>query len=195
MYTLADPEISVATTKVYSCRIVCADILVLEFARVQTILDMDSMEYELSEFISVPEKIQKVLYDKERLQWFAAKFANAKEMFFISHGIDYAIRLEGTLKMKEIIYVHSEAYATGDLKHGTISLIEDGTLVISVLPQSDLYEKNISNMVWCKNRGTYLMDVTEYVKYDVEDQVNFTAYVPREDEYFAGSLALISLQL
>lgn len=196
MYTLAGPEISVATTKAYSCQLICGFILSLEFSRVREELnDVEEFQYYLDELFSIPEKIGKVLEDKERIQWFAAKFANTHDIFFIGCGIDYAVCLEGSLKMKEISYIHSEAYAAGELKHGTISLIEDGTLVIGVLTQNDLYEKTISNMVECKSRGAYLMGITGYGKYDVEDHVNFAVYVPKVDEHFIGSLAIIPLQL
>lgn len=196
MYTLAGPEISVATTKAYSCQLICGFLLSLEFGRVRCELpEHDKYEYYIDELLSIPSKIEKILEDKERIQWFAAKFANSHDIFFIGRGIDYAVCLEGSLKMKEISYIHSEAYAAGELKHGTISLIEDGTLVIGVLTQSDLYEKTISNMVECKSRGAYLMGITEYGKYDVEDQVNFAVYVPKVDEHFIGSLAIIPLQL
>ena len=136
-----------------------------------------------------------MLEDKERIQWFAAKYANAHDVFFVGRGIDYAVCLEGSLKLKEISYIHSEAYAAGELKHGTISLIEQGTLVIGVLTQSELYEKTISNMLECKSRGAYLMGLTTYGKYEIEDQVNFTVYVPKVDEHFVESLAVIPLQL
>ncbi len=198
MYTLAGPEISVATTKAYSCQLVCGYLLALEFGRVRNELpeeDKDKYEFYLSEIQTLPEKMEKCLEDKERLQWFAAKFANVQDIFFIGRGIDYAVSLEGSLKMKEISYIHSEAYAAGELKHGTISLIEKGTLVIGVLTQSDVYEKTMSNMVECKSRGAYLMGLTNFGKYEVEDQVDFTVYVPKIDEHFAGSLAIIPLQL
>lgn len=133
--------------------------------------------------------------DKERIQWFAAKFANAHDVFFVGRGIDYAVSLEGSLKMKEISYIHSEAYAAGELKHGTISLIEDGTLVIGVLTQSELFEKTVSNMVECKSRGAYLMGLTSYGNYSLEDTANFTVYIPKTDVHFAASLAVIPLQL
>ncbi len=196
MYTLAGPEISVATTKAYSCQLVCGYLLTLKLAEARgTIEDPAKMAYYIDEIKSLPEKIEKILDEKERLQWFAAKFSNAHDIFFIGRGIDYAISLEGSLKMKEISYIHSEAYAAGELKHGTISLIEPETLVIGVLTQSDLMEKTISNMVECKSRGAYLMGVTTYGQYNVEDQVNFTVYIPKVDEHFVGSLAIIPLQL
>lgn len=141
------------------------------------------------------EKVLKILEDKERIQWFAAKYANAHNMFFVGRGIDYAICLEGGLKLKEISHIHPEAYTAGELKHGTISLIEQGTLVIGVLTQGELYEKTISNMLECKSRGAYLMGLTTYGKYETEDQVNFTVYVPKVDEHFIGSFAVIPLQL
>lgn len=131
----------------------------------------------------------------QEIQWFASKYANAHDVFFVGRGIDYAVCLEGSLKLKEISYIHSEAYAAGELKHGTISLIEQGTLVIGVLTQSELYEKTISNMLECKSRGAYLMGLTTYGKYEIEDQVNFTVYVPKVDEHFVGSLAVVPLQL
>ena len=195
MYTLAGPEISVATTKAYSCQLICSYVLAVAFGQVRGTLDEAQTQAYLSELFSIPEKIQAALSDKERIQWFASKYANAKDIFFIGRGIDYAICLEGSLKMKEISYIHSEAYAAGELKHGTISLIEDGTLVIGVLTQSDLYEKTLSNMMECKSRGAYLMGLTTYGKYDVEDNVNFAVYVPRVDEHFIGVIAIVPLQL
>ena len=169
-YTLAGPEIAVATTKAYSTQLI---------AELQTI----------------PDKIEKLLEDKERIQWFAAKQVNAQNMFFIGRGIDYAVSLEGSLKMKEISYIYSEAYAAGELKHGTISLIEPGTLVIGVLIQQDLYEKTVSNMVECKSRGAYLMALTTYGNYSIEDCAEFVIYIPKTDPLFAASLAVIPLQL
>ncbi len=193
LYTLAGPEISVATTKAYSCQLVVMFMIALKFAKIRGCLD-DYEEY-ITELLSIPDKMTKVLDDKERIQWFASKYSNARDIFFIGRGIDYAVCLEGSLKMKEISYIHSEAYAAGEMKHGTISLIEDGTLVIGALTQTDLYEKTLSNMMECKSRGAYLMGLTSYGKYDVEDSVNFAVYVPKVDEHFIGSLAIIPLQL
>lgn len=195
MYTLAGPEISVATTKAYSCQLICSYLLAVEFGRVRGTVGEEDYKKYLEELLSIPAKMEATLTDKERIQWFAAKYANAKDIFFIGRGIDYAICLEGSLKMKEISYIHSEAYAAGELKHGTISLIEDGTLVIGVLTQNDLYEKTLSNMMECKSRGAYLMGLTAYGKYDVEDNVNFAVYVPRVDEHFIGVIAIVPLQL
>ena len=194
-YTLAGPEISVATTKAYSAQLVAMYCLAVQFARVRNTITEEQYGNYITELLTIPDKIQKILQDKERLQWFAAKYANAHDVFFVGRGIDYAISLEGSLKLKEISYIHSEAYAAGELKHGTISLIEPGTLVIGVLTQSDLYEKTISNMLECKIRGSYLMGLTTYGKYEIEDQVNFAVYVPKIDEHFVGSLAVVPLQL
>lgn len=194
-YTLAGPEISVATTKAYSAQLSAMYCLAVQFAKVRDKITENQYQYYIEELLTIPDKIQKILEDKERIQWFAAKYANAHDVFFVGRGIDYAISLEGSLKLKEISYIHSEAYAAGELKHGTISLIEPGTLLIGVMTQNQLYEKTISNMLECKSRGAYLMGLTTYGHYEVEDQVDFAVYVPKVDEHFAGSLAVIPLQL
>lgn len=194
-YTLAGPEIAVATTKAYSTQLVASYLLAIQFAYVRGELDIDKYRELIMELQTIPDKISRVLEDKERIQWFASKFSNAKDVFFIGRGIDYAICLEGSLKMKEISYIHSEAYAAGELKHGTISLIEDGTLVIGVMTQSELYEKTVSNLVEVKSRGAYLMGLAPYGKYEIEDTADFVTYVPRTDEHFTPSLAVIPLQL
>ena len=194
-YTLAGPEISVATTKAYSAQLIANYTLALQFAKVRETIDDKRYQELIAELQTIPDKIEKILDDKERIQWFAAKQAAAKDIFFVGRGIDYAICMEGSLKLKEISYIHSEAYAAGELKHGTISLIEDGTVVIGVLTQNDLFEKTISNMVECKSRGAYLMGVTTYGNYSIEDQAEFTTYIPKVDEHFAASLAVIPLQL
>ncbi len=194
-YTLAGPEIAVATTKAYSTQLIACYALAVAFAGVRGTIDSARYTALIEELMTLPDKIEKILEDKERLQWFASKFAAASDVFFIGRGIDYAISLEGSLKMKEISYIHSEAYAAGELKHGTISLIEDGTLVIGVLTQQDLYEKTVSNMVECKSRGAYLMALTTYGNYAIEDTADFVTYIPDTDPYFTASLAVIPLQL
>ncbi len=194
-YTMAGPEIAVATTKAYSAQLIAGYMLSIEFARVRgQITDEQYTDY-IAELETIPDKINKILEDKERIQWFAAKQANAQDIFFVGRGIDYAICLEGSLKLKEISYIHSEAYAAGELKHGTISLIEDGILVIGSLTQPELYEKTISNMVECKSRGASLMALTTVGNYSIEDTAEFTVYVPKTDEHFAASLAVVPLQL
>ena len=194
-YTLAGPEISVATTKAYSTQLIASYALAIQFAKVKGTISEEQYAAYIKELETLPDKIQRIIDDKERIQWFASKQANAKDVFFIGRGIDYAICLEGSLKMKEISYIHSEAYAAGELKHGTISLIEDGTLVIGVLTQPALYEKTVSNMVECKSRGAYLMGLTTFGNYNIEDTADFTVYMTKTDPHFATSLAVIPLQL
>ena len=194
-YTLAGPEISVATTKAYSTQLIAGYLLAMQLSKVRGEITDERFAELLTEIQTIPDKVSKILEDKERLQWFAAKFANIRDAFFIGRGIDYAVRLEGSLKMKEISYIHSEAYAAGELKHGPISLIENGTLVISVLTQQNLFEKTVSNMVECKSRGAYIMGLTTYGNYSVEDNADFTAYIPKTDPLFAASLAVVPLQL
>lgn len=195
MYTLAGPEISVATTKAYSTQLMAIYLLAVQSAYVKEEITEEQYRAFIQELETVPDKIQKILDDKERIQWFANKHANNKDIFFIGRGIDYAISMEGSLKLKEISYIHSEAYAAGELKHGTISLIEDGTLVIGVMTQEALFEKTLSNMVEVKSRGAYLMGVTSYGNYSIEDTAGFTVYVPKICNYFATSLAVVPLQL
>lgn len=195
LYTLAGPEIAVATTKAYSAQLIAGYLLAMQFAYIKNEITEEYYGQLIKELYTIPQKIEKILEDKERIQWFVAKQANAQDVFFIGRGIDYAVCLEGSLKMKEISYVHSEAYAAGELKHGTISLIEDGTLVIGALTQNELYEKTVSNMVECKSRGAYLMGLTSYGHYEIEDTADFTVYIPKTDEHFAASLAVVPLQL
>lgn len=194
-YTLAGPEIAVATTKAYSTQLMATYILALQFAKVRGEISDETYKNMIAELQTIPDKIAKILEDKERIQWFASKQANAHDVFFVGRGIDYAICMEGSLKMKEISYIHSEAYAAGELKHGTISLIEDDILVVGVLTQPDLYEKTISNMVECRSRGAYLMGLTTFGQYNIEDSTDFAVYIPKIDPHFATSLAVIPLQL
>lgn len=194
-YTLAGPEISVATTKAYSCQLVAAYLLALQFSKARGEITEERFRQLTDEINTIPEKIERILEDKERLQWFASKVVNIKDAFFIGRGIDYAIGMEGSLKLKEISYIHSEAYAAGELKHGPISLIEDGTIVFCVVTQSALYEKTISNMVEVKSRGAKLFGLTTYGNYAMEDVADFTVYIPRIENLFAGSLSVIPLQL
>ncbi|MBO4279973.1 MAG: SIS domain-containing protein, partial [Spirochaetales bacterium] len=191
----AGPEISVATTKAYSCQLVALYLFSVGLAFARGKIDADGRKALLDELSTLPGKVEKILDQQERLQWFASKLINARDIFFIGRGLDYSICLEGSLKMKEISYIHSEAYAAGELKHGTISLIEDGRLVIGVLTQPELYEKTLSNMVEVKSRGAYLMAVTNYGNYNLEDNADFVVYIPVTSRYFTASLAIIPLQL
>lgn len=195
IYTLAGPEISVATTKAYSAQLIVCYLLALKLARVRRTIEDDRYREMTEELLSLPDKIERILSDRERIQWFASKHAHDSDMFFIGRGVDYSVSMEGSLKMKEISYIHSESYPAGELKHGTISLIEDGTLVVGVLTQSALIEKTLSNLVECRSRGAYIMGLTSYGNYSVEDTANFTVYIPKTDEHFAASLAVVPLQL
>ena len=195
MYTYAGPEISVATTKAYSAQLVALYLLAVKLAGIRGTIDNTRTTELMNALQELPDKIQRILEDKERIQWFASKYAAAKDIFFIGRGIDYATSLEGSLKMKEISYIHSESYAAGELKHGTISLIEDGTLLIGVLTQPALFEKTLSNMMEAKSRGAYLFGLTTYGNYCIEDTADFSVYVPKTEKYFTTSLAIIPLQL
>lgn len=194
-YTYAGPEISVATTKAYSTQLIVVYLMAVQGAFAKDIINAGHKEELMGEIESLPEKIEHILNDKDRIQWFASKYANAKDVFFIGRGIDYAISMEGSLKMKEISYIHSEAYAAGELKHGTISLIEDGILVVGVATQEKLFEKTISNLAEVRSRGAYLMGLTTNGNYSIEDNADFAVYVPRTEQYFTTSLAIIPLQL
>ena len=195
LYTLAGPEIAVATTKAYSAQLAAMFCFAVQLAQVKGKISREEGQVMARELLQLPDKMERTLEDKGRIQWFAAKYANARDMFFIGRGVDYAVSLEGSLKMKEISYIHSEAYAAGELKHGTISLVEDKTLVIGLLTQTQLMEKTISNMTECRARGAYLCGITSYGNYNVEDAADFTIYVPKTDSHFVGSLAVIPLQL
>ncbi|MCR5427556.1 MAG: glutamine--fructose-6-phosphate transaminase (isomerizing) [Lachnospiraceae bacterium] len=195
IYTLAGPEIAVATTKAYSAQLIVTYLIAMQAALVRNTITEEKYGMLIGELFTIPAKISKILEDKDRIQWFAAKYAYARDVFFIGRGLDYAICLEGSLKMKEISYIHSEAYAAGELKHGTISLIEDGTLVVGVLTQGRIIEKTVSNMVEVKSRGAYLMGLTSYGHYEIEDTVDFCCYIPKIDEHFTASLAVVPLQL
>ena len=195
LYTLAGPEIAVATTKAYSTQLAATYVLALAFAQARGTVRAEEFRKLTAELATIPEKIEKLLEHKERIQWFASKRANMEHAFFIGRGLDYAAGLEGSLKMKEISYIHSEAYPAGELKHGTISLIEEDTLVIGLLTQQALYEKTLSNLLECKSRGAYLMALTMEGNYSIEDSADFVIYIPKTDSHFAPSLAVIPLQL
>ncbi|MGN0495251.1 MAG: glutamine--fructose-6-phosphate transaminase (isomerizing) [Lachnospiraceae bacterium] len=195
LYTWAGPEISVATTKAYSTQLAALYLLAVMFGDIRGTVSEDEYADMLRELQSIPDKIAEILGDKERIQWFASKYANAKDVFFLGRGVDYATSLEGSLKLKEISYIHSEAYAAGELKHGTISLIEDGVLTVAVVTQPDLYEKMISNIVEVRTRGGYIFTLTNKGNCVMEDTSDFTVYIPKTHPCFAPSLAVIPLQL
>ena len=195
MYTWAGPEISVATTKAYSTQLAALYLLSLYFGKVRGTISDEEYKDLVKELKLLPEKIQSVLGDKERIQWFASKFSASHDIFFIGRGLDYATSLEASLKLKEISYIHSEAYAAGELKHGTISLVENGILVAAIVTQPELYDKMVSNIVEVKSRGAYIMALTNDGNYAMEDTANFTVYIPKTSPWFTTSLAVIPLQL
>lgn len=195
MYTWAGPEIAVATTKAYSAQLVALYLLAIKFAQVKETIDEIEFDGMLEDLKRLPDQVELLLNNKERIQRFANRYIGAKDIFFIGRGIDYAIALEGSLKLKEISYIHSEAYAAGELKHGTISLIEDGTLVAAVSTQPGLFQKTISNMVEVKARGAFVLAVTCEGNKEIEKAADYVIYIPETNAYFANSLAIIPLQL
>ncbi|MCI6715460.1 MAG: glutamine--fructose-6-phosphate transaminase (isomerizing) [Lachnospiraceae bacterium] len=195
MYTWAGPEIAVATTKAYSAQLIALYLLAMKLGKVRGEIDQDTFVTLLGDLKCLPDQIELLLNNKLKIQRFANRYVGAKDVFFIGRGIDYAISLEGSLKLKEISYIHSEAYAAGELKHGTISLIEEGTLVAAVSTQPELYAKTISNMVEVKARGAFVLAVTCEENKEIEKAADYVIYIPETNPYFANSLAIIPLQL
>lgn len=195
MYTWAGPEIAVATTKAYSAQLTALYLLAMKFAKARGSVEERTFAELLDALERLPHQIERLLNTKEQIQKFANRYLAAKDIFFIGRGIDYAISLEGSLKLKEISYIHSEAYAAGELKHGTISLIEDGTLVTAVSTQPELYQKMISNIVEVKARGAFVMAVTGEDNKEIGRAADYVVYIPETAPVFANSLAIIPLQL
>ena len=195
MYTWAGPEIAVATTKAYSAQLVAEYLLAIKFAQIRgEITDAEVASY-LKDLQRLPEQIEMLLSNKEKIQHFANRYISAKDVFFVGRGLDYAISMEGSLKLKEISYIHSEAYAAGELKHGTISLIEEGTLVAAVVTQEALYKKTISNIVELTSRGAFVLAVTNTGNTEIEKAADYVIYIPQTNRWFTNSLAIIPLQL
>ncbi len=195
MYTWAGPEIAVATTKAYSAQLTALYLLAMKLGRVKGQIGNKDFASMIGDLRCLPDQIELLLNNKLRIQKFANRYIGAKDVFFIGRGIDYAISLEGSLKLKEISYIHSEAYAAGELKHGTISLIEEGTLVAAVSTQPELYAKTISNMVEVKARGAFVLAVTCEENKEIEKAADYVIYIPETNPFFANSLAIIPLQL
>ncbi len=195
LYTWAGPEIAVATTKAYSAQLVALYLLAMKFARVKGLLSDDEFSGLLGDLRRLPDQIEFLLAQKQTIQHFANRYLGARDIFFIGRGIDYAISLEGSLKLKEISYIHSEAYAAGELKHGTISLIEEGTLVVALSTQPELYQKTISNIQEVKARGAFVMAVTNEENKAMEKVSDYVVSLPETNPYFANSLAIVPLQL
>ncbi len=195
MYTWAGPEISVATTKAYSAQLMALYLLAAYFAHVRGNLEKDKTASFIQELKMLPDQVEMLLANKEKIQKFANRYIGAKNIFFMGRGIDYAISMEGSLKLKEISYIHSEAYAAGELKHGTISLVEEGTLVAAVLTQENLYKKMLSNIVEVKTRGAFVLAVTNEENKEIEKVADYVLYIPKTNSYLTNSLAIIPLQL
>ena len=195
MYTWAGPEIAVATTKAYSSQLIALYLLAMKFAFVRGEITDSEMRGYIEDLQKLPEQVELLLNNKNRIQKFANRYLAAREVFFIGRGIDYAISMEGSLKLKEISYIHSEAYAAGELKHGTISLMEEGTLVVALATQDALYPKTVSNMIEVKTRGAFVMALSTKKHPDIEKYADYVLYIPETQNLFAGSLAIIPLQL
>lgn len=194
-YTKAGPEISVATTKAYSCQLIAVYLIALRLALIRNAIDRSRYESLKKELLTLPDKIQTILDNKADIQKFASENVDKKDMFFIGRGIDYAVSVESSLKMKEISYVHSEAYAAGELKHGTISLVEEGTLIFGILTQSKLIEKTVSNLLETVSRGAYIAVLASENLKDIPQEFKRIFRVPATDNYFSASLAVVTMQL
>ena len=195
MYTWAGPEIAVASTKAYSAQLIALYLLAMKFARVKGTISEEEYQQLVFDLRRLPEQIELLLGNKTRIQRFANRYVAAKSVFFIGRGLDYTLSMEGSLKLKEITYMHSEAYAAGELKHGPISLIEDGTLVMASLTQEDLYKKTISNIREVKSRGAFVLALTTAGHDDIEDTADYVLYIPQTNRYFTNSLAIIPFQM
>ncbi len=195
MYTWAGPEIAVATTKAYSAQLIAHYLLAIHFAQVKGQIPEAQVSEMITDLKAIPTQIEMLLANKEHVQRIANRYVGAKDVFFIGRGIDYAIGMEGSLKLKEISYIHSEAYAAGELKHGTISLIEEGTLVAALVTQKDLYKKTLSNIVEVRSRGAVVLAVTNEDNTEIEKNADYVIYIPQTNKYFTNSLAIIPLQL
>lgn len=194
-YTAAGPEISVATTKAYSAQLIALYLISIKFAGIRNTISEEKTELYIRELKKLADKVKVILADKERMQWLANKFYTARDVFFIGRGNDYTVSLEGSLKLKEISYIHSEAYAAGELKHGPIALIENNTLVVALATQPELYDKTVSNIVEVKARGAYVCGVSTYGQYSMESISDYAVYIPKTEPLFMASLSVIPLQL
>ena len=195
MYTWAGPEIAVATTKAYSAQLIAHYLLAIHFAQVKGQISGAQVSEMITDLKAIPTQIEMLLANKEHIQKIANRYVGARDVFFIGRGIDYSIGMEGSLKLKEISYIHSEAYAAGELKHGTISLIEEGTLVAALVTQKDLYKKTLSNIVEVRSRGAVVLAVTNEDNTEIEKNADYVIYIPQTNKYFTNSLAIIPLQL
>ncbi len=196
LYTWAGPEIAVATTKAYSTQLSLVYLIGLYCAQQMGTISTEDYSNVVAELLMIPSKIEEILTHGETIQYYASQYFNHNSVFFIGRNIDYAVGLEGSLKLKEMSYIHSEAYAAGELKHGTISLIEDGTLVVALAGYGALFEKLMSNAVEVKSRGADILGVTtQCLGEEMAKTVDATILVPDTHPYLLPSLEVIPLQL
>ena len=195
LYTWAGPEIAVASTKAYITQLLCLYLMALDFADKMGIISQEEYRQMIEEMQKLPELAQKVLDNKQIIQKCADETFNANSIFYIGRGLDYAVAVEGSLKLKEISYIHSEAYAAGELKHGTIALIEDGTPVVALATQKNLFEKTLSNIKEVKARGAFVIAVAVEGHAEIEMEVNRVIYIPPTHNMLAPILMVIPLQL
>ncbi len=195
LYTWAGPEIAVASTKAYNTQLAAMYLIALDLACKKGIIDSETAKGIIDSLKAAPDAIEEVLGNKEAIQKFASQHYNAKSIFFIGRGLDYALSMEGSLKLKEISYIHSEAYAGGELKHGTIALIEKGTLVVCSMTQKSLLEKMISNIKEVKARGAVVMAITQQSNEAVEKTADIVIKIPDVDSIIAPIVAITPMQL
>ena len=196
LYTWAGPEIAVATTKAYSTQMALLDLVGLYIADLRGTVTAEEYSNIVHELHQLPDKVEQVLGQKETVQYYASQYFNHDSVFFIGRNLDYALGMEGSLKLKEISYIHSEAYASGELKHGTISLIEDGTLVLALGTYDPLFDKAMSNVIEVKARGADVLALTTTArKADMEKVANGVITIPTTHEILLPSLGVVPLQL
>ncbi|MDD7182712.1 glutamine--fructose-6-phosphate transaminase (isomerizing) [Peptostreptococcus porci] len=194
-YTWAGPEIAVASTKAYTTQIVALYMIALNFA-----LEMEKIsEAEYFDIIDkmkeIPSKVQEVLDNRDYINVIADEIVGSEHAFFLGRGVDYALAMEGSLKLKEISYIHAEAFAAGELKHGTIALVEDGTPIISIATQQNLFEKMVSNMEEVRARGAYVVAISQKHNKEVEKVSNRVIYIPDSEDILSPIIAVIPMQL
>ncbi len=195
IYTWAGPEIAVASTKAYTTQVVCFFMLALDFAlKLGKIGEKEYLDI-LGELRAVPEKVEQILENSDQIEVMAENIKEAKSGFFLGRGIDYSVAMEGSLKMKEVSYMHTEAFASGELKHGTIALIEDGIPVIALATQEKLFEKSISNMKEVKSRGAYVIGIAQEGHELIEEVADSVIYLPKTDDLISSILCAVVLQL
>ena len=195
IYTWAGPEISVASTKAYSTQLAVIYLLTLYIGEKLGRLSAEELDRYIAELQQIPELIEKMLAHKENIQFFASRYFNAGDMYFIGRNVDYAASLEASLKLKEISYIHSEAYAAGELKHGPISLIEDGTLVIALATDGRLFDKMMSNIREGKARGAVVLGLATEDRSEIAGQTDMVFYIPKISPFMLPSLSVIPMQL